>query len=617
MRAAAAGAALAAAAAAGFGGTTVAGPATVLGGPITTNFDLPLHAILLPDGSVRGYTGNAVTYLAVNGTSVADVVAGQVPVGLGPSPNITDLDHCGAWLNAAWVDTLNRTCDGSAASPPIVHGFYHEEWQCDYARGFFTNKSIAYAVSCDGGLTFTKPGHPGNAIIEAANFSSSHQCGDGDHGAVQFGADFLYLYFLEWDGWHDDPQIGVARAPLASGGVPGSWTKYCGGAFACPGLGGNSDMVANMTGTAVMPWSHGYPNASAGGLAAFGLFGTGYPTLSFSDDGLHWQPAGLPVTIVEPSASWNRSVTPSLELYGYWSMTGARGTADTGDPPLYAWATYWPPGSVERYLVRRQVDAFDHVTVECAAAAEATPADDSHGAAWCAPPREGGSYASPPALLTLSQYVYTPPAGAAGSSSTSEGGGVAAWATTGVVLPSANYTLATPAMAYVLPLDASAWYGGNGTLVALHDCYTAVNAPPGSGLPPVDHWIALDGECNATTAAGGNSTSPRRIGWTWATPFDSPVAQPAATSTGTTTGGSGSSVGGSWPTAITFLGQLTRCRDDATGYHYVTFNDATCSTAPGGGGSGGTPEASLGFAYAPLQVVAPPPQQQQTPPPHR
>jgi len=72
-----------------------------------------------------------------------------------------------------------------------VHGYAHQEWQCDYAHNFQTNKSIGYAVSTDGGATFTKPGHPHNAIITSPNTTTAHQTGEGDHGVVAMPDGFL------------------------------------------------------------------------------------------------------------------------------------------------------------------------------------------------------------------------------------------------------------------------------------------------------------------------------------------------------------------------------------------------------------------------------------------
>lgn len=91
----------------------------------------------------------------------------------------------------------------------LVHGYYHQEWHCNYADQLYTNKSVAYAVSHDGGHTFLPspapgPSNPGaNQIIAGANFSATHQTGEGDHTVVRVG-DWLYLYFIEWDGPHGE-----------------------------------------------------------------------------------------------------------------------------------------------------------------------------------------------------------------------------------------------------------------------------------------------------------------------------------------------------------------------------------------------------------------------------
>jgi hypothetical protein len=177
--------------------TSVLGAPEIWGGPLTSyEFDQPYISINV-GGNIIGYTANAKTFVYSNGSTIDGRLPTPVYTQLGPSPNASDLDHCGAWLNAAWVD--------NSKVPPIIRGFYHEvsclhslvvrvcgfkclciecshnlpsqttpictqEWQCDYAHNFMTNKSIAYCESNDGGHNFTKPNHDnwGNSIIRSA-----------------------------------------------------------------------------------------------------------------------------------------------------------------------------------------------------------------------------------------------------------------------------------------------------------------------------------------------------------------------------------------------------------------------------------------------------------------
>ena len=69
----------------------------------------------------------------------------------------------------------------------IVRGYYHQEWNCNYSDHSFTNKSVAYAESHDGGRSFQKPDYPSNSIIlpPRGNTTSRHQTGEGDHTGGQ------------------------------------------------------------------------------------------------------------------------------------------------------------------------------------------------------------------------------------------------------------------------------------------------------------------------------------------------------------------------------------------------------------------------------------------------
>ena len=146
--------------------TTRVNQAEVLGGPTGLNFDSPFHVFRLPrpGGAPRlvGYNNNGNSFRVLDGDSLNDLVAGPAsigglgqPIGLNRSLDPDARDHCGCWLQ------------GVAALPDgRVAGFYHEEYHCNYSHNGFTNKSIAYALSEDGGLTYTKVGWPNNQIIQ-------------------------------------------------------------------------------------------------------------------------------------------------------------------------------------------------------------------------------------------------------------------------------------------------------------------------------------------------------------------------------------------------------------------------------------------------------------------
>jgi len=238
----------------------VVGPPEQMGGPTGELYDSPFTAVWLPalplgateavagtrdphatvlsifhrqvggaddGGTIRGYSANSVSQLVVEGPSLSNLLTPNHSrtVGLGRNPDKTALDHCGAWLNVALADAslVGRGAGGAAVATAssVVRGFYHQETGCDYARGFYTNKSIGFALSVDGGRNFTKQG----AIITAplGNTTTAHQTGEGDHGVAVVG-ESMYLYFTEWDppAWSQGQvTIGLAASPVGRG-EPGS-----------------------------------------------------------------------------------------------------------------------------------------------------------------------------------------------------------------------------------------------------------------------------------------------------------------------------------------------------------------------------------------------------------
>ena len=373
--------------------STILGEAEVLGGPTGGNFDSPFHAFDLrrPDGSSRlvGFNNNGDSYRVLDGPHLTDLLPGPaslgglgVPVGLNRSAGPTAMDHCGCWLQAA--------ASLPADKPGLVRGFYHEETDCDYARNGFTNKSIAYAESTDGGLSFTKTGWPHNQIIRptgantTATAARGQQVGEGDHSVVVVGG-WLLLFFYEWDA--SPTGFGLARSAVTDGGVPGSWKKYlcsrtegCG--FTSDGLGGDSSVLSGITGPTVTWRPQPGANSSGGGAGtnssggagggggefiAVGTRGGGVwqdpvlvgcgPRLSFArpaegEPPVRFEPAAEPLIFAD-SESWARS-NASRELFAYDSIVVDPVDSST----LWYYYTYLQPGASfrERYFVRRRID---------------------------------------------------------------------------------------------------------------------------------------------------------------------------------------------------------------------------------------------------------------------
>jgi hypothetical protein len=360
-------------AAAGSFASTVLGEPQILGGPSGGNFDSSFHAFNLSrrDGSARlvGYSSNQDVYRVLDGKYLTDLVPGPStigglgrPVGLNRSAATAGaLDHCGCWLQAA------ASLPGDP--PGRVRGWYHEEWRCDYAHKGYTNKSVAYAESQDGGVTFEKKGWPHNQIIQASGANTTataargQQVGEGDHSVAVVGP-WIYLFFHEWDSTPGRRTgVGLARSAVSDGGVPGSWKKYhctstAGCGFSSPGIGGPSSMVTNISGSVVTWLPHAREFISIGTRGPWRdpiTVGHG-PQLAFARP----QPGEPPVAfqqMAEPlifadSESWTRS-NASRELYAYGSIV-----SDPLDPSsLWFYYTFLEPSATfhERYFVRRSV----------------------------------------------------------------------------------------------------------------------------------------------------------------------------------------------------------------------------------------------------------------------
>ena len=327
--------------------TTLVGAPTVVSGPTCCLFDSPFLALQSSAGTL-GYSANSVTEVVAHGGDISSWLPSPKPTGLTPDSADSSYSHCGKWLNAAFVDAANAS---------VVHGYFHQEWRCNYTHGGYTNKSVGYAVSHDGGLTFT-PSGPNAQIIAGNNFSASQQCGEGDHGVVRVD-DYLYLYFMEWDGPGGRTTIGLARSLVTDAGVPGSWTKWHNASFGIePGVGGRSDALSEIAGTAVYRVVPG----AAGTLVSVGMAYSGPLAISWSALGggvTQFAGAEAGPIFTFGRSSWAREKNSS-ELCGYPALSSARGSPDrtlNASDPLFVYFTYLAPGEdfSRRWLIRRSL----------------------------------------------------------------------------------------------------------------------------------------------------------------------------------------------------------------------------------------------------------------------
>ena len=405
--------------------TTLVGTPEVVAGPTCCLFDSPFLALATSAGTL-GYTANSASVVLTRGPSVSALLPTPLPTGLAADKSPASLSHCGKWLNAAFTDPGNAS---------VVHGFFHQEWQCNYTDAGFTNKSVGYAASSDGGITFV----PSPAqLIAGYNTTASHQTGEGDHGVFRRN-DHLYMLFVQWDApksVHGGTSIGLARSHVSSAGAPGTWRKYFAGDFLEPGVGGKSDLIW-APGTAASAFPAGGPLAAV----AVGVIFSSSLAISWSQgdaavlDGapLAWEPAAAGPLFFAGSSSWDRN-PQSKELFGYPSLVTDAGSPNASLPASAAsfiYFTYLNPGEdfTKRWLIRRPLRFLQR----------ASPAPPD------APP--------PPALSSLTLWATAAPSCATGARWWAAGGPVAPHSAA-----ACNFTSAPAPFAHVLtapPADAA------------------------------------------------------------------------------------------------------------------------------------------------------------------
>eukprot|EP01084_Bolivina_argentea_P138538 243854_1 len=437
------------------------GPPKQVGGPPNDAYDTSVASIIVNSNAnnskyqQRSYNAHSISYLIYNNS---EFLQNPAQIGLNPGPSKNDYDFCGDWLNAP-INNLN----GDALN--IVHGFYHEEWKCDYAHNLYTNKSIAYALSTNGGLSFTKPNYPNNQIISPPNSTTQHTTGEGDHQIAVINSSTLYLYFMEFDGYNDTTTTGLARSH--QNGLPGTWYKYLNGEFKSPGLGGDSSLIANITGTCVRYRAEYDDFIAMGSFMADNEIGYG-PRLSFSKNGIDsWIPMKEPLIFVDEN-SW---VFNGNEFLAYVSLVSTnivfnekRNIYDfLFNNSYWLYYTYIPPNNNanNKYLTQRSLNIVQNPNV--------IPVN------------------VPQVLIALSYYYSS--------------GKDDSWITTALIPISDKYEIVNEVYGMIMtqPINALS--------VRVYDCYIQ--------HPSSDHMIALQNECES---AHGNIL--RTLGWLYSKQMD-------------------------------------------------------------------------------------------------
>lgn len=324
--------------------------------------DMTYHTTRNSAGKLIGFTANNDSY-AFDVTSSGALTNQRRVLRKGDTGRF---DHCGAWLL------------GSVHQVTSTHwvGWYHAEspnpsddGRCVFKDGR-TRWSMAFTQSFDGGRTWRKSNYPNNQVLTQDSGLLGDPFTEDAGNARIFAAEDGYFYAFFQAATRTNPLrlLNVARAPIQSRGVPGSWQKYycsdptdestCG--FTEPGLGGKSTHLKGIPAAARYVSYNSYLGrfvaVHASGLAGFRLW------VSDADNFLRWSPHSIIYprvsTTTDPRVDvWGDRDGRDRQVYAYASLIGANGDSQyTGQNLwLYYMKVFPGDGYESRYLMRRKV----------------------------------------------------------------------------------------------------------------------------------------------------------------------------------------------------------------------------------------------------------------------
>jgi hypothetical protein len=176
--------------------------------------------------------------------------------------------------------------------------------------------SIGLARSRDGGLTWQREGQ----IIAGHDPQQPTQVPTGagalTPSAIETGG-YIYVVFREIDLQTNVSGIALARAPIASDGMPGSWQKYDQGTFGTPGIGGTFTPLAIVLDPA-RESDRRQPSLSFNsylGTFVMTIIGNGGVYVATSPDLVTWS-AGI---VILPAPVPDGGVTPTTAPYNWYA----------------------------------------------------------------------------------------------------------------------------------------------------------------------------------------------------------------------------------------------------------------------------------------------------------
>jgi hypothetical protein len=235
------------------------------------------------------------------------------------------MPDCGPYIFDRNYAALNAVVPAAAADTLLA--FYDAEYHVACPNGEPLLSSIGIARSTDGGVTWQDRQQIIQGLDEAKKttafvtekqlneFNNGHILDTGASGPSVVtreddGAVYLYLYYADRTPiTGGDDSIYVARAPLASGGMPGNWQKWTGAGW---GTVGDQKMAAPIVVPSAAAGAALQPHVSWNTALHSWLmvFKTSIDfEVTTSADGLHWD---QPVTLLPFAETDSRTAFPTL-----------------------------------------------------------------------------------------------------------------------------------------------------------------------------------------------------------------------------------------------------------------------------------------------------------------
>ena len=293
---------------------------------------------------------------------------------LSENPSVESFNNLNGLLKDTTGNTARFVMEGSVPGDPYqdkyaaitstwrdpqtgyIHAWYHAEVFVNRelcgSSGFSAHyATIGYAISTDGGRTFSKQG----PVLTSPTARDPNVClgqGTSEPKVIEVG-DYLYMFF-DFDQYPNHPntpasQLGGISVARASKSNPGVWTKYYNGNFSEPGINGQITPVIRKGGSNGNLWlGSTIANAYIGKYVMIHSDHNSQNALFIrtSVDLINWS---SPQLLIPPPANWR---------YWYPTILGRDDNAMGQNGWLY-FARFRSPNNFETSLLYRRSISFE------------------------------------------------------------------------------------------------------------------------------------------------------------------------------------------------------------------------------------------------------------------